>query len=201
MKLCITNGYAVNGSAAIVGNLSQEVGPHLPTRFTLVTDHGSQGLAQWRLSRLVELENWAEQKNLPVTDMKTQMGFLFFELERDYPALNKMLKEGTRPIANLTADFMLWFERPNKDPQINRLDKRIDWANKCALAFKRDKMKEPTMTDDQIVGIPTLGGTAAIGASWAAWGPAAALTVFIVAVAIVFAYRQFRIDSANISGM
>jgi hypothetical protein len=188
MNICIKAGFPVNGAGPIVGNLSQEVGERLPTGFRLTTDHGSQFLAQWRLGRLTDFENWAQEKNLPITAMETQMAFLFYELKRDYPALDKMLREGTRPIANLTANFMLMFERPNRDPAVNRLDKRIAYANKCVAAMKGEKaVEKPGISDDQIVGIPTIGGAGAVAYTAGVWGADAALAVFIAAVILITA--------------
>jgi Phage tail lysozyme len=130
----LTKSYSPAGAAAVVGNLSQEVGPELPTKFTLVTDHGSQGVAQWRLDRLTRLEKFAEDNHMIVTDLITQLSYLVWEAERFFPSIHQMLKEGTRSLANLTANFSHIYENPAK--QYENLDRRIAYAQTAYDGYK-----------------------------------------------------------------
>jgi len=183
MKLLVSKGLHILGGAAIVGNCSQEVGINLPTKFTLVTDHGSQGIAQWRLARLTALEKFADDHKLPVTDLTTQGLFLLEELAQDYPALDTMLRApGTRTLANLTANFMTIFERPSYNPAINKLNFRIAQAQICA----RDFVPPVPINHDAAVAGTGVTGAVAIGAT--AWnsGTGAAFIVTGIVTVIIF---------------
>ena len=141
-------GYAPSGSAAWVGNFSQEVGPGLPCakRPAKGLDHGSQYLGQWRLSRLTEYEAFVRARHPEATDeasrtawygnMQEQVKFATLEMKRDYPALDKALRAGGS-VETLTTRIMKEFERPNHDPNINRLDRRIKWAEDVYTASPR----------------------------------------------------------------
>jgi len=192
MKLLVSKGLHVWGAAAVVGNCSQEVGINLPSKFTLVTDHGSQGIAQWRLVRLTALEQFADDKKLIVTDLATQGLFLLDELAKDYPALDLMMRvPGTRSLANLTANFMVVFERPSYDPAINKLDFRIAQAQICA----RDFVPPPPAKHDAIVGgAASIGGGAVVAAAlFGSAGWAITVTAIVaVAVILVVAYINYQ---------
>jgi hypothetical protein len=112
-------------AAAAAGNAGQE------NLFRPVTtgpkDHGSDGLWQWRLSRLDELKSWCVSKGFDWTYMESQVAFMKFEMMRDYPALwVQLVNPGNRPLENLTANFMEIYERP--DPALAGLDNRIRYA-------------------------------------------------------------------------
>ena len=188
----ITNGYHPYGSAAMVGNFSQEVGINLPTRFTLTTDHGSQGIAQWRLDRLTKLEQFCANRKLNVTELIPQAQFVIWELDNEYPQLNAMLKTpGNRSLANLTANFSGWFERPSK--QYENLDNRIKQAKMCLESVKapvtaKPATPTPRLEDHIVVGATAIGGVASIGAV-IGWGTSlsALLVTAIVAFLILWA--------------
>jgi len=182
-KLLMSKGYSKNGAAAIVGNLSQESGNNLRSSFTLATDHGSQGIAQWRLDRLTRLEKYSEDRNLTVTELSTQLSYLIWELENFYSSLNSTLKSGTRSIANLTANFMQIFERPAA--KYANLDNRIKQAEIVAADLHTSPPESITE--------PAAAGAAAVGAAattaWA-WtngisGPLIAGLITMVAAALL----------------
>jgi hypothetical protein len=186
MEFLVSKGLHVLGAAAITGNCSQEVGINLPTKFTLLTDHGSQGIAQWRLVRLTALEQFAEDKKLPVTDLTTQAMFLLQELATDYAALDKMMRApGTRTLANLTANFMTVFERPSFNPAINKLDFRITQAQICARDFIPPEPAVP-ISHDVAIGGTGAAGAIAIGA--AAWNSGAAVALVVTGIAAILIF-------------
>ena len=183
MQLFVSKGLHVNGAGAIVGNCSQEVGINLPSNFTVVTDHGSQGIAQWRLVRLTALEEFANTRQLPLTVLSTQGLFLLQELAQDYPALDTMMRNpGTRTLANLTANFMTVFERPSFDPAINKLDFRIAQAQVCVRDFVPPI---PVKHDLAVGGTGLVGATAIAGSAYSSGAGTALLVTALVAVALV----------------
>ncbi len=130
-RYLVALGYPLRGAAAIVGNLVQESGADLRSKYLPPgkTDHGSQGIAQWRLDRLSGpngLEAFARAKRLDVEALETQLSFLVYELDHDYPLLDRQLREGRRTLENLTANFSAMFERPAK--RYENLDARIRYA-------------------------------------------------------------------------
>jgi len=131
-------GWSARGAAAVVGNYTQENLARAVTTGTL--DHGSQGLAQWRLNRLDArpyplgtpqgLIDWCSHYFPGGEDawksLRAQCAFTLYETARDYPRLNAELRDGKKPIETLTANFCFEFERPAK--QYAALDKRIAYA-------------------------------------------------------------------------
>lgn len=116
-------GYMPSGAAGLVGNFCVESGPALSVAFRRHDlDHGSQGLAQWRGSRLdaymkfvavkhpdaASDELWAQYGRLDY-----QVDFVDHELATDYPALHAKLKAGGL-VASLATDICWQYERPNK---------------------------------------------------------------------------------------
>ncbi|MDQ6868198.1 MAG: phage tail tip lysozyme [Pseudomonadota bacterium] len=111
-----TGRYPLISAAAIVGNLSGESGKYLDSTVERPhADHGSGGIAEWRLGRKANLYAFAQGQGKPVTDLETQCLFLMHELDGpEYALLNAQLtKPGNRSIENLTANFCQIFERPN----------------------------------------------------------------------------------------
>src|ERR1700748_1673700 len=114
-------GYSPEGSAAWVGNASQESGNNLPTAFrTGALDHGSQGLMQWRLDRLTAYENFVKAKHPGISAQELwqwygrldyQVEFAALECRTSYPTLDKQLRSGGS-IATLTAAICWTYERP-----------------------------------------------------------------------------------------
>ena len=207
MKVLVSKGYCykdqqgrinVDGSAAIVGNLSQESGNNLDaTVHRRVADHGSGGIAEWRLDRLTRLEKFAEDNRLNVADLTTQLFYLIWELENLYPALNASLKAGGRSVANLTANFMQVFERPAA--QYANLHNRVKQANMCTVAFAADlAAKKPAVAETIAAGATAAGSVVGAGAAYSAGlhGPLiAGLITLAVAAALVLAFYLFKRSS------
>jgi hypothetical protein len=204
MKFLVSKGYCykdqdgrlvVDGSAAIVGNLSQESGNQLDaTVHRRVADHGSGGIAEWRLDRLTRLEKFAEDNQLNVADLATQLSYLIWELENIYPSLNASLKAGGRSIANMTANFMQVFERPAA--QYANLDNRIKQANICTVAFAADlATKKPPLGEVIGAGGTAVGGVIGAGAAYGAGlheAVAAGLLTLAVAAFLVLGFYLLR---------
>lgn len=114
------------GASAIAGNLSVEsnFNPNARGDWDGVNKrHTAFGAAQWRGSRWKELQATGNP-----WDLNTQYDFVIKELQRDYPDLYKRLMSGNEDVQTLTKAFMDQFERPNKDPKINHISKRLAHA-------------------------------------------------------------------------
>jgi hypothetical protein len=107
-------------ACAVAGNGWQE---NLLRPLTLgAKDHGSDGVMQWRLSRLTELERLPNWNTLQV-----QAQFFKAECQRDYPRLWADLVAGKKSLETLTANVMVQYERPNLAAAA--LDRRITYAH------------------------------------------------------------------------
>jgi hypothetical protein len=107
-------------ACAVGGNGWQE---NLLRPLTLgAKDHGSDGVMQWRLSRLTELERLPNWNTLQV-----QAQFFKTECQRDYPRLWTDLVAGKKSLETLTANVMVQYERPNLAAAA--LDRRITYAH------------------------------------------------------------------------
>jgi TP901 family phage tail tape measure protein len=125
IKHFMERGLSKAGAAAIASNLSVE------SEFNpdAVGDHGSaHGVAQWRGTRWNELRSEAIKRGTASNDIGTQYDFVLKELMRDYPDLFARLKAGNEDPAELSKAFMNQFERPNKDPSVNHVGKRMSRA-------------------------------------------------------------------------
>jgi Phage tail lysozyme len=193
MQFFVSHGYSVKGSAAIVGNLSQESTVNLHSGFTARTDHGSQGIAQWRLERLTGLQRFCEQKGLDAQILGSQLLYIEWELKnlprKGLGWLNAMLVQpGQRSIANLTANFSTYFESPSK--RYENLDFRIAEATKCADTYVPQNNTGP-------IAAGGVAATGAIGTTAYVWsqgitGPI--LAVFVtLSVAAVMLLASFLI--------
>ncbi|WP_026606949.1 phage tail tip lysozyme [Methylocapsa acidiphila] len=113
--LFIAEGYDPTGAAAVVGNFSQESGGDLHSGYipTSRSDHGSQGIAQWRLARLDALEEFCSGRRLHSGTLAAQIKFAVFELGKAYPELDKALRAGG-DLDKLTARVCWEYERPAK---------------------------------------------------------------------------------------
>ena len=120
----LKEGYSPNGAAAIVGNLAWESKVNLDsTLYRVHADHGSGGIAEWRLERKDALIKFG---GLNAGLLETQCAFVIKELTEDYPILDEQLRNPARTVINLTANFCEFYERPNK--ALAHLDDRISLA-------------------------------------------------------------------------
>jgi hypothetical protein len=117
-------GWSLVGACAVAGNATQEnlvqpttAGPK---------DHGSDGVLQWRLSRLTDMEDWCGKHFGNWQTLQAQAAFTLYETGRDYPALDARLRAGALSIGDLATEFNRQFERSADDAALNA--KRIKYA-------------------------------------------------------------------------
>jgi hypothetical protein len=77
-------------------------------------DHGSDGIMQWRLSRLTNMQNFGVKNFGRWDTLEAQAAFLMHEMKTDYAKLYSDLVVGKDSIDDLTADICWQFERPAK---------------------------------------------------------------------------------------
>ena len=141
----IKHGLPFIGACAATGNITQENLGHPVTVGKL--DHDSQGGPQYRLDRLDStnakprripgpygLKDWCAAHGLDWMQIDSQTQFLVWECHQFYGELFSELTQGTRPLDNLTANFMQYYEIPAKKSAA--LDNRIDAAQFCFENFK-----------------------------------------------------------------
>lgn len=143
VRALIERGLSKAGAAAVAGNLSVEssFNPNAKGDVDPVTGMPTAfGLAQWRGSRWREL---TASTDTP-WNSGSQLDFLMAELKRDYPELLARLQSGTEDTGTLTTAFMNEFEKPNKNPAINHIKKRLEFAAGVSTDVSADseKLKE-----------------------------------------------------------
>jgi hypothetical protein len=122
-------------------------------------DHGSDGLLQWRLSRLTELKRYPKWNTL-----ETQCQFFKDECQRDYPKLwAQLVNPGKRSLANLTANICDVYERPSVAGR--RIDARVRFAE---TVFEANKPAEVPPILQNAVDSPwsSLAGAASMAYAW-----------------------------------
>ena len=111
--------------AAIVGNATQENQCRSTTEGA--KDHGSDGLFQWRLKRLTEMQAWCEDNfKAGWQAIEPQGAFFCFECKRDCLGLWDDLAAGVKTLDTLTANICDEYERPSVAGRV--LDERIGYA-------------------------------------------------------------------------
>lgn len=100
-------------------------------------DHGSDGMMQWRLTRLTELQRRAHWDTLPV-----QCQFFKDECKRDYPNLWAQLVAGTQRLETLTLNITDQYERPSAVGRVP--DTRIGYARHVYGLFIGQPAPVPT---------------------------------------------------------
>ena len=144
-------GYSLGGASALTGNFVRESGVNLPTAFrTGKLDHGSQGLAQWRLARLTNYKAFVASLHRDLEGdkelwpwygrMDYQCEFVDEELKTDYPLLHAKLCAVGGDAATLAADVCWQYERPSKE--LSGIADRIAAAKALAVPAR------PTPTSD-----------------------------------------------------
>jgi hypothetical protein len=123
----VKKGMTPAQAAGVVGNLLQESrlnsGAHNKSE-------GAYGIAQWRLSRLTDLQNFAAAKGKPIDDINTQLDFILHELN------GKEKRAGQMLFASKTADeaaynFGKYYERPKTVEQ-----SRLSYASQSLAQYK-----------------------------------------------------------------
>lgn len=130
LEFFISKGLTQNQAAGVVGNLMHESGDRTLTKIDNIGDKGTSfGMAQWHdtskgVGRWTNLINFAKSKGTSEKDFKTQLEFVWHELESNPKWLTHL--KATTTIDGATRSFMENFERPN--PKYAALQKRIQNA-------------------------------------------------------------------------
>lgn len=128
------NGYSAIQAAGIVGNLMWESdgtgGSINPTAEQ--EGGGGYGIAQFTATLLTELMAWSAAQNLDYTTLSTQLQFLLYDLNTNYPTVVASLK-ATTTISDATSAFMNGYERP--EASVANLQNRINDAQTAYNAY------------------------------------------------------------------
>jgi hypothetical protein len=180
-------------AAAVAGNGWQE---NLMRPITTgPKDHGSDGLLQWRLDRLDELQRRKDWDTLPV-----QVQYFKDECKRDYPGLWRMLvNPGNRSLENLTLNICDIYERPSAAGR--KPDLRIKYARQVYALFDTqpapaDPIKIPPVLKPATDGWTSAPGLAAlviafmifsgkhlpglVGSTWLPWAIIGGMCIFFL---------------------
>jgi hypothetical protein len=114
-QLLINGGMNTGQAAAVMGNMYAESSFN-SDRHEVGNDIG-YGLVQWSFGRRTNLENFAKQKGVPVSDVAMQIEFLLNEYNDSYKSRldTTAFKDGT-DIAASTESWMKIFEAPKMSP-------------------------------------------------------------------------------------
>ncbi|MBK9769806.1 MAG: hypothetical protein IPP57_03090 [Candidatus Obscuribacter sp.] len=105
-------------AAGIVGNIHQESGGD-PNRRQMGGGPG-YGLAQWEGSRKQDLARFAREQGKPISDLKTQLDFMYKELTSTESRAFRALKTATSP-AQAADIFQRQYERASRPNTPNRI--------------------------------------------------------------------------------
>lgn len=140
-------------SAAIVGNLLTESAYTLDPKIVQGDGGPGRGIAQWTVTeRWQTLLKFATDKKADPLTLGLQLDFLWHELNTTESAALKGLKAETA-VAPATRTFMNLFERPNPNPEVNHIDRRIQNANRILRTYG-NTVVDTTPSED----IPELAG-------------------------------------------
>lgn len=132
-------GIPTVSAAAVVGNGTQENNCKPVT--TGVKDHGSDGIFQWRLDRLTNMQAFGV-KNFGAWDtIEAQAAFFSYECKGWYKPLWVDLVAGTKALATLTANICNQYEKPAAE--FAALDARIKYASDFMTVWKPDVIVPP----------------------------------------------------------
>ena len=120
-KYLMKLGYSKSIASGIAGNLYVE-SKYDPMA---VGDNGqSFGLAQWHKSRWDALKEWSEKRGKPISDFKTQLDFIDWELKNTENKASRLLNDTTNPHDSAFI-FAKYYERP-KHIREERMSKAVE---------------------------------------------------------------------------
>lgn len=133
LEFFVNKGLSYAQAAGVVGNLMWESGdPTLVKTDKLGDKNGmSYGIGQWNGSRRKNLENFAKNRGTKMSDLDTQLEFVWHEItDGDQKAFKVLegLRTATDP-AQAATIFMKRYERPGTP----HLDKRIKYAKELLV--------------------------------------------------------------------
>lgn len=118
-------GYSHKACCAVLGNMQQESGIRVYTGGSS-DGNGSEGLCQWTFKRKDAMQTYAASHSVSNTwkSVDGQVAYLVYELEHTETSANKVLKDDSLSLENMTQEFEKKFERAG----IPRMENRIKYA-------------------------------------------------------------------------
>jgi len=133
----VRQGLAPHQAAGIVGNLQGESGQNLNPAAVNKGDgrdgSDSIGIGQWNGSRAQALRDYAASKNVPWTDLSTQLEFLHRELQGPESTAYQRLTAAKTP--EEAGQAMLAYERPKDWNRPGAHPERAQYAAKAFAAY------------------------------------------------------------------
>lgn len=184
-------GWPRKSAAAICGNATQE---NLCRPVTIgAKDHGSDGVMQWRLDRLTNMQRFCNMHFGRWDTLEAQAAFVMYEIKSSYPSLYEELSNGNQSIVQLTDDVCWLYERPaRQSANIGYLPGtghgqpgRVNFAYDCdALLTKSTVSQSAPKTVVVVTGVVTTTAVAA-GAAHSSFGAPLWLVLIIVGIGLV----------------
>ena len=105
-------GYTHKACCAVLGNMQQESGIRVYTGGSY-DGNGSEGLCQWTFGRKTKMQEYAKKHSKSKTwkSVDGQVAYLVYELETSEKAANKVLKNKSLSLKEMTEEFERKFER------------------------------------------------------------------------------------------
>lgn len=154
----LSSNYGKAGAAAILGNMHAETSGLNPRSTTSHDGHDGSaaiGIGQWNAERADALKKFATDRGMDVTDYKTQIAFVNYELSTTHKALGDKLRATNDP-ATAAKLVALEYERP-KGAETGVAENTAGWSvrlnNTLRLAGK--ELGPPGLNPDSPAG--TLG--------------------------------------------
>ena len=122
-------GYSHKACCAVLGNMEQESGIRLYTGGSF-DGNGSEGLCQWTFGRKKKMQSYAKEhsKSKNWKSVDGQVAYLVWELNNTEKSGNKVLKNESLSLKQMTIDFEKAFERA--DPAYANFSGRVKYAEK-----------------------------------------------------------------------
>jgi hypothetical protein len=127
------HGLTAKQAAGLDANLVQESAVNPNAKLTINNLVVARGVAMWTTTgRWKSLERFAATNHQSATDLTTQLDFIMWELDTQYPELMRDLKATTD-----VADATTVFERGYVQSGVPMMDRRIQYANKLLASTSR----------------------------------------------------------------
>lgn len=144
----VSQGLTPVQAAGIVGNLQGESGKGLDPAAVNRGDgrdgSDSIGIGQWNGDRAQALKSYAASKNVPWTDLNTQLEFLHSELKGPESKAYAGLRAATTPEA--AGQAMLAYERPKDWNKPGAHPERAQYATQAYAAYGRGAGQPTSLT-------------------------------------------------------
>lgn len=115
-------GYSHKACCAVLGNMQQESGIRVKTNGSF-DGNGSEGLCQWTFGRKTKMQKYAKEhsKAKRWDSVDGQVAYLVYELKNSEKSANKVLKNESLSLKEMTEQFEKKFERaglPNMSARV-----------------------------------------------------------------------------------